>query len=187
MANFNYVTGHIRWAKVFLLVPNYNKDGLEWTFDFVPSEEAEKTFKDLKIDDKLKTKDGVTFMRFTQKEERADGTKNFPITVVDARNRPWDPKIVDGKVTNPIGNDSLVEVKFKVVDYGKGKPTGVYAQAIRVLDLKPFVRQEFEPLPEDSEYVKNCPEVEEFPADDVNDYMPTDGDDAPVEGDPLDG
>jgi hypothetical protein len=161
MANFKYVTGRIRWAKVFQLVPNFNRDGFEWTFDFVPNDEALDVFKELKIEKKLKEKDGITFLRFTQKEKQANGKDNFPITVVDAANRPWDPQIVDGKVNNPIGNDSLVEVKFKTIDYGKAMPTGVYPQAIRVLDLKPYVRQEFAPLPEDNEYVQKA--IEEFP------------------------
>jgi hypothetical protein len=160
LANFNYVTGKIYWAKVFNLVPNYNRDGFEWTFDFVPEDGGEQ-FKAEGIEDKMKEKNGLKFIRFTQKEKQANGKANFPITVVDARNRRWDPKIVDGKVTNPIGNESLVEVKYKVVDYGKGKPTGVYPQAIRVLDLAEFVRQEFEPLPEDNEYVQKVP-VDDF-------------------------
>src|SRR3546814_969628 len=90
--------------------------------------------------------DRAPFVRFVQKELRADGKKNDPITVVDARNHLWDPDV-------KIGNESLVEVKANVVDYGKGKPTGLYSKAIRVLDNKPFVRHEFEHLTEDSEYV----------------------------------
>lgn len=152
MANYHYVIGNILWAKVLGdPVPNYNRDGYEWTFDFVPNDEALRAFRELKIDNKMKEKEGVKFFRFTQKARQANGKENFPITVVDARNQPWDPDV-------KIGNDSLVEVKFKVVDYGKGKPTGVYPQAIRVLEHKPYVRQEFAPLPEDSEYVQNFTE-----------------------------
>lgn len=190
MANYMYLKGEILWAKVLgEPVQNYNKDGNEWTFDFVPDADSLKTMVENGLKDKIKGKgfntgrtgqyaDRAPFVRFVQKELRADGKKNDPITVVDARNHLWDPDV-------KIGNESLVEVKANVVDYGKGKPTGLYSKAIRVLDHKPFVRQEFEPLPEDSEYVKNCPTVEEFP--EVNDFMPTEGDDAPVEGDPLDG
>jgi hypothetical protein len=176
LANFNYVVGTIRWPKVFDLVPNYNKDGLEWTFDFVPDKEALKLFQEVGIADKVKEKEGVKFLRFTQKEKRLNGEKNFPITVVDARNRPWDPKRDEqGKVTNAIGNDSTVEVKFKVVHYGPGKPTGVYPQAIRVLELKPFVRQEFAPLPEDNKYFQNFNDpVEEF-GEGVEDGDPLEG------------
>lgn len=175
MANFHYVTGQIRWAKILGdPVPNFNRNGFEWTFEFVPNDEALATFRELGIEDKLKNKDGSRFIRFTQKQQQANGKENFPVTVVDARNRPWDPKIVDGKVTNGIGNDSLVEVKFKVVEYGKAKMTGIYPQAVRVLDHKAYVRQEFAPLPEDSPYVQGFDEpVEVDAAPDVQ------------EGDPL--
>lgn len=61
-----------------------------------------------------------------------------------------------------IGNGSYVEVKFKVVPY---KTTvGVYPQAIRVLELVPYVRQEFAPLPEDNEFVQKVPLDEVFEA-----------------------
>lgn len=158
MAVFNYATGRIRWAKILGdPVPNYNRDGHEWTFDFYPNAEALALFKELKIDNKMKEdKEGNKFLRFTQKSHQANGKPNFPITVVDARNQQWD-------VNTKIGNDSLGEVKFKVVDYGKGKPTGVYPQAVRVLEFKPYVRQEFAPLPEDNEYVQAVP-VDDFSA-----------------------
>lgn len=172
MANFHYVTGKIRWAKILGdPVPNYNRDGFEWTFDFVPNDEALALFRELKIDNKMKEKDGVKFLRFTQKQHQVNGKENFPITVVDARNRAWDPN-------TKIGNDSLCEVKFKVVDYGKGKPTGVYPQAVRVLDLNEYVRQEFAPLPEDSEYVKA------LPVDDFSEPVEVE-DIAAIEEDPL--
>lgn len=169
MANFNYAIGKIFWAKVLGdPVPNYNRDGFEWTFDFEPNVEASALFRELNIDNKMKEKEGRKIMRFTQKQQQANGKANFPITVVDARNRPWDPDV-------KIGNESLVEVKFKVVDYGKGKPTGVYPQAIRVLEHLPYVRQEFAPLPEDNPYVQNFaePVAEEAEVEMV------------VEGDPL--
>jgi hypothetical protein len=72
-------------------------------------------------------------------------------------------------------------VKFKVTDYGKGKPTGVYPQALRILELKPYVRQEFAPLPEDSQYVQNFADDNDFsaPVEDLGEGV--------VEGDPLEG
>jgi hypothetical protein len=170
LANFNYVVGKLYWTKVFDLVPNYNRDGQEWTFDFTPDAEGMKMFQELGIDNKLKHKgdERGTFFQFRQRELQANGKPNFPITVVDARNRPWDPEV-------KIGNGSTGEVKFKVVDYGKGKPTGVYPQAIRVLEHLPYVRQEFAPLPEDNVYLKQFEA-----AVDVNE-----AEDASVEGDPL--
>lgn len=143
------------WAKVLGdPVPNYNRDGNEWTFDFVPDKESMKLIKGLNPGPKLKNKgdDRGDFIQFKQKAERADGTPNRPITVVDARNRLWNHDV-------KIGNGSKVEVKFNVVPY---KTTvGVYPQAIRVLELVEYVRQEFAPLPEDSEYVQALPPVDE--------------------------
>lgn len=166
MAAFHYATGKIHWAKVLGdPVPNFNRDGYEWTFEFTPNDEALGLFKELKITNKMKEKEGRTFLKFTQKQKQANGKENFPITVVDARNQPWDPNV-------KIGNDSLVEVKFKVVDYGKGMPTGVYPQAIRVLELKPYVRQEFAPLPEDNEFVQKLDDFSESVEDSLGDVTP---------------
>lgn len=155
------MVGKTNWTKVLGdPVDNYNKDGKEWTFDFTPDADGEKLIRSLGIGAKLKNKDDErgTFIQFKQKAHRADGTANKPITVVDARNRPWDPNL-------KIGNGSTIEVKFNVVEY---KATiGVYPQAIRVLDLVPYERQEFAPLPEDNEYVQKA---EQFaPAEEMND------------------
>jgi hypothetical protein len=141
-------------------VPNYARDGFEWTLDFTPDAEGLAKLKELKLDKKLKNKDDARgdFLALKQKEKTTKGKMNDPITVVDARNHIWDPNV-------KIGNGSLIEVKLDVVDYGKTMPTGLYVRAIRVLDLVPYVRQEFAPLPEDNEFVQKVPEV--FPPADV--------------------
>ena len=176
MAVFHYATGKTFWTKVLGdPVPNYNRDGFEWTFEFTPDAEGLALFQQLGIANKMKEKDGRSYLKFTQKQKQANGKDNFPITVVDARNRPWDPNV-------KIGNDSTVEVKFKVVDYGKGKPTGVYPQALRVLELKEYVRQEFAPLPEDSEYVQNFADSDFTAPVDEDGAVISDGD---IVDDPL--
>lgn len=172
MANYHYMTGKVFWAKLLGdPVPNYNRDGHEWTVDFSPDAEGLALIKSLGIGSKLKNKgdERGDFIQFKQRAVRANGKNNDPVTVVDARNQLWDP---DTK----IGNESFGEVKFNVVDYGKGKPQGVYLQALRVLEHKPYVRQEFSPLPEGSKYLEN------FGASSVEDF----GDDV-IEGDPLEG
>jgi hypothetical protein len=171
LPQFHYVIGKTYWTKVLGdPVPNYNRDGNEWTFDFQPDADGVKLFEELGIKNKMKNKkdERGDFIQFKQKELQANGKKNFPITVVDARNQPWNP---DAK----IGNGSTVEVKFKVVPYGPGKPTGVYPQAIRVLEHNEYVRQEFAPLPEDNKYYQNFGAVVEDAGEDA------------IEGDPLDG
>ena len=173
MAQYNYITGTVHWAKVLGdPVPNYTRDGREWTLDLTPDDDGYALIKKLGISSKIKNKgdERENFIQFKQREFRADGTRNKPLPVYDARNQLWDPE-------TKIGNKSTVEVKFNVVDYGKGKPQGVYPQAVRVLELVPYVRQEFAPLPEDSKYYQNF-------AEDAGDY---EGEDAPIEGDPLDG
>lgn len=153
------MTGKGYWMKVLgEPVPDYNRTGKEWVFDFTPDDEGMALIKELKIKDKMKFKSDERgdFITFKQKEFQANGKRNLPVTVVDARNQPWDPKLNErGEPTNKIGNGSTVEVKFRVVEYGKGMPTGVYPQAIRVLEHVPFVRQEFSPLPEDSKYFQH--------------------------------
>lgn len=169
------MTGILHWAKVLGdPVPNYNRDGNEWTFDFTPDEDGLVLLKKLGIADKLKNKgdDRENFIQFKQKEFRANGKRNDPISICDAANKAWDPEV-------RIGNKSVAEVKFRVVDYGKGKQTGVYPQALRILELVPYVRQEFAPLPEDNVYLKQY--EAQFAPDDGNF-----GEDSAVEGDPLD-
>jgi hypothetical protein len=181
MANYIYLTGEIYWAKILgEPVANYNRDGNEWTFDFEPDAESLKVLLDNGLEEKIKGRgynhgrtgqysERSPFVRFVQKELRSNGKKNDPIAVVDALNRPWDPE-------TKIGNESVVEVKANVADYGKGKPKGLYPQAVRVLEHKPFVRQEFAPLPEDSVYLRQY-EGQNF----------GDVDGGGVEGDPLEG
>lgn len=154
-----YLKGVTNWTKVLGdPVFNYNKDGKEWTFDFTPDAEAVAELKRLGVDHKLKDKgdERGKFLTLKQRAELNDGSPARPITVVDPRNRPWDP-------SKKIGNGSLIEVKLDVVDYGKTKAAqaryGLYPVAIRVLEHKEYVRQEFAPLPDDSPYVQA---VEDF-------------------------
>ena len=90
-----------------------------------------------------------TFLSFRQKELRKDKSGNMvanqPIKVVDAGGNKWDE-------TKMIGNGTIADVKFTVKDNGKGRPKGVYIQAIRVLQHVPYEVQEFAPLSSDDEY-----------------------------------
>ncbi len=154
MANSKYIKGKGYWLKVLgEPVDNYGKDGKEWTGDITVDGAAVAVLEEAGVRDKVRNKedDRGDFLPFKQRANRRDGTPNRPITIVDARNRPWPQDV-------KIGNESIIELKFNVVEY-PGKPSGLYPQAIRVLDLVPYERQEFAPLPEDSEYVKNAPEA----------------------------
>src|SRR5690606_474304 len=85
-------------------------------------------------------------------ELKADGTPNRPIEVVDILGKPWP----EDKL---IGNGSVVDVKFAVVDYGPGKKHGVYPRKIRVLKHVPYETDGFEPLSEDDEYFAKAAEA----------------------------
>jgi hypothetical protein len=155
MANIHYFTGKVHWAKVLgAPVANYNRDGFEWTFDFTPDDlEAVKAVPALAKKIKNKGDDRGDFIQLKQKEKTSTGKVNRPITVVDARNRPWNSDI-------KLGNGSLCEVKIDIVEYKT--TTGVYPLGIRVLELQPYVRQEFAPRPEDDEYAAKADEYNVF-------------------------
>lgn len=162
IANIHYFTGQLHWAKVLGdPVPNYNRDGNEWTFDFTPDDlDAVKAIEPLAKKIKNKGDERGDFIQLKQKETTSTGKRNRPITVVDARNRPWNPAV-------KLGNKTLAEVKIDIVPYKT--TTGVYPLAIRVLELVPYVRQEFAPLPEDSEYAAKADEYNVFEEDLVED------------------
>lgn len=138
---------------------NYNKDGKEWKMDLELTDRASvKEAKGLGIGDRVRQKegylDGSPFMTFKQAELRRDGTPNQPITVVDPLGKPWNQNTL-------IGNGSDVDVKFVVMDHGPGKKHGVYIRGVRVLNLVPYERQEFEPISEDDEFYKEAKAAEE--------------------------
>jgi len=155
-----YLRGKLQWAKVFDLVPNYNKDGYEWTFDLALDKDGEKQAKQYKV---LKTKEKGenTVLSFKQKELRSNGSANNPITVTDAGGKPW-------PTDTALGNDTVADVKFEIWDFGPGKFPGIYPKAIRVLDHVPYERQEFAPLSADDEFFSKASEAEkDFPATDT--------------------
>lgn len=184
-----YMHGKVYWAKIFGAPrTNYNEDGREWAFEFEPDEAGrELLIKEFKLKDRLKDKfkkDGSLragyekrdneFIILKRKEFDYEGEPNEHIRVVDADNKPWNPK-------EELGNETEVDVKVQIVDYGVGKKKGIYPVALRVLDLVPFTRTDFAPLPEEDERVKKArakntgPSVEEDFGGDDGDTL----DDAP--------
>lgn len=161
-----YIRGNAYWAKI-LGEPswNYGKDAKEWKMDVTLDAKAQKALKDAGVADRIKDKDDERgkFLTLKQRELRADGTPNQPIRVVDNNNTPWDQKTL-------IGNGTPVDVKIEVRDYGKGKKHGVYIRAVRVLDLKPYVAEEFAPIGEDDEFYGKAPPVKAAPS--KNEFSP---------------
>ena len=131
------------------LTLNFNKDGKEWTIDLEIDKDTAKEMKGYGIADRVKTKidylDGAPYMRFKQSEATRAGKLNDPPKIVDILNKPWDQTV-------RIGNGSVLDVQFSVVDYGPGKKSGVYLRNVRVLDLVPYEEKGFATIDENDPY-----------------------------------
>lgn len=160
----HYLRGPIHWAKVLGdPVDNYDKNGREWTFDVSLSTDGVRQIKLIKVNGqpvkniKNRDDDRGDFVQFKQKFREAEDYERYGqkvrtvdeqrIKVMDASGQPWDQNV-------KLGNGTIADVKFEVVDYGKGKYAGVYPRAIRVLDHVPYESQEFAPLSSDDEFFK---------------------------------
>jgi hypothetical protein len=146
-----FISGKISWAKVLGdPVINYNKDGREWTFEVEPDEAGIQFILKQGLADRIKGKgynigtkgqhaERAPFLQFKKPELNRDGEKNHPLRIYDENDVAWDPVLNDdGKPTNLIGNESGVDVKLDIRDYGVGKKKGVYPVAIRVTDHVPY-------------------------------------------------
>lgn len=178
-----YLHGRIYWAKIFGAPRrNYDGDAREWTFEFEPDEDSLEELRNMKLDleDRVKDKSHKkgyenrgAFITLKRGEFKSNGEKNEHIRVVDAAGQPWGGAL--------IGNNSEVDVKVNVVDYGPRKKAGIYPQAIRVLDLVEFEREEFAPLPKDDERRVKAEAKRQAVADD---FANDDDDDVPFDVDP---
>lgn len=155
-----YLHGYIYWPKIFGAPrKNYEDTGREWRFEFEPDAESVAKLTERGVGDRVrlgKKRDGTfrknyedraPFMDLKRDEFDYEKNLNDPIRVVDAANQPWNDKTL-------LGNRTEVDVKVNIVDYGAGKFKGIYPQAIRVLELAPYVSEEFEPLPQDDPRVR---------------------------------
>jgi hypothetical protein len=143
--------GKLSFAKVLehQLSLNYNKDGREWKVDLEITPDDAKGLKSVGIADRVKTKDeylsGNPFLSFKQAELKKDGSPNETIKVTDILGKPWDQE-------KELGNGTVADLKFVVVDYGKGMKKGVYIRAIRVLEHVPYESKPFTALDESDPY-----------------------------------
>lgn len=175
-----YLHGTIHWAKIFGAPrPNYDGDAREWTFEFEPDEDSLALLEEHGLGDRVKDKSHKKgyenrgrIITLKRGEFRFDGERNEPIRVVDAADAEWTGALV--------GNGSEVDVKVNVVDYGPRKRSGIYPQAIRVLDLVEFEREEFAPLPKDDKRRQAAEAKRQQVLDDFGD---DDEDDVPFEVD----
>ena len=154
-----FVSGKVYWAKI-LGAPrmNYEGTGKEWTYEFEPDD---TTFlKDHKLLDRLKNKyeDRGPFINLRKPELDTEGNKNEPIRVYDNDKHLWDGRL--------LGNGTGVDLKLRIVDWGKGKKKSIYTTAMRVTDLVPYESDEFsamdndQPAKETKAKPKSAPKVE---------------------------
>lgn len=134
-----FVSGTVYWAKILgKPVTNYDGDGKEWTYQFVPDDT--NFLKEHKLLDRLKEdKKGLIegeFLNLKKPELNSDGEKNDPIRVYNSDNEAWDPSVL-------IGNGSRVDAKLTIVDWGKTKKKSIWTAALRVTDLVPYTSNEF--------------------------------------------
>lgn len=158
------IRGTLNWAKV-IGKPAFNEYAKEnqWSVDVTPNAEGMKELKRLGLatgsKSKIKNKkdDRGDFISFRQGEFKKakpgqEPEPNEPIEIRDAQGNLWPAGVL-------IGNGTIADVKFSYTDFGETK--GSYIRAIRVLQLVPYVKQEFAPLSEDDEFFAGGPVAEE--------------------------
>lgn len=164
-----YVSGTIYWAKVFVPVTNYDGDGKEWSFDFVPDDVS--FLKEHKLLDRLKdAKEPITgdYIHLRKPEKNKEGEKNDPIRIYDEDDNQWE----SGKL---IGNGSKADIKLTVADFGKGKKKALWTKAIRVTEHVPYVSNEFAAMNKEASDEAPKKKAGKKPAqtfDDLDDDMP---------------
>lgn len=144
------IRGKAHYAKILgKPVPNYSKDGFEWKMDLEIDDPTVKELRSAGIGDRVKQKegylDGGPYLTLKQRAHNNDGEPNKPPRVVDKTGKPWSDDDL-------IGNESTVDTKIAIVDYGVGKKKGVYIRGVRVLDHVPYKGKLFDDLSEDDEF-----------------------------------
>lgn len=144
------IHGKAHWAKIVGPARMNNYDEKEWSIDVTPDAEGLDLLKKLGLSDRLRDpregdKRTERFIAFRHKALKADGSPADPIRIVDAKAEKWP----EGRL---IGNESEVNVKFVVKDYGKGKKKGVYIRAVQVVNLVPYEVRDFAPVESDESF-----------------------------------
>ncbi len=167
-------TGKIYWPKIVgerALHDNYDGDGRQWAYELAPDDSS--FLKEHKLLDRLKDKADVKnpdkgeFLYMKKPEFTRDGEKNEPIRIYTEDNEEWP----EGKM---IGNGTSVDYKLSIVDYGKGKKSGIYTQALRVTELVPYESNEFGAMDGPAKSSKSKPGKQSAAAelDDLDDDIP---------------
>jgi hypothetical protein len=161
--------GKVSFAKVlnWQLGLNYNKDGKEWKVDIEITEDDVKELKKLKLGHRIKRAEprelddgtvkeaylgGRPYLSFNQAEFKKDGSANQPWTIKDILGQPWDQR-------KEIGNGSVVDFRFVIMDGAKNKKTA-YLRSLRVLEHVPYERKEFKDIDESDPYYQAALEAQ---------------------------
>lgn len=170
-----FVSGKIYWAKI-LNEPVFNKfrNLREWSFEFEPDAGAELAkIINNGLKDRIKGKgydvgrknqyaDREPFIKLSKPEFNKKGDPNPHIRVYNSDSEEWDSSSL-------IGNESSVDVKLDIRDYGSGMMKGVYPVAIRVTKHVPYVSSEFGAMDKDIDPNSTSNAGQEFEDDDLND------------------
>lgn len=167
-------TGKIYWPKIVgerALHSNYDGDGRQWAYELAPDDTS--FLKEHKLLDRLKDKedpknpDKGEFLYLRKPEFDREGNKNEPIRIYNEDNEPWGDETL-------IGNGTEVDYKLSIVDYGKGKKSGIYTTALRVTKLVPYNGNEFGAMDGDKPKAKAKPVKSSGGAalDELDDDMP---------------
>lgn len=175
--------GKLHWAKVLgdprphTGNPKFDK-GPYWSVDLTPNAESLETIKKFGLTGKLKDPEDIRrkakkagkeskedrtedFMSFRHLAKNKDGKDNKPVKIVDVTGQAWPSDTL-------LGNETVADVKVKVVDYGSDSEKGTYIQAIRVLDLVPYEEGSgFEPLSADDEFFASAKAADQAARDEA--------------------
>tara|TARA_R110002020_G_scaffold36769_4_gene110569 strand:- start:20 stop:568 length:549 start_codon:yes stop_codon:yes gene_type:complete len=105
--------------------PNYNKDGTEWSSNFILNKTHLKQLKEAGCGRAYikKNDDGEQYFKFTKRGELQDGSEGKPPTVNDRFRKPWAPNVL-------VGNGSTADIVVTFNEMSRGPNKG---------ELKPFV------------------------------------------------
>ena len=142
-------------------VPNYNKDGHEWSLDVGLDKDTVKQLKDWGLVSKIKPgnekHDGLPYITFRRAAVKKSGPKageaNQPIRVVSPDGKTlWDNEV-------RIGNGSTVNVKFALHEVVGGPKKQKFVRA-DILSLQVWEHMPYVPVDDNAEFDMNDAAVE---------------------------
>lgn len=191
-SDFITLRGRVAYARVLgEPMDNFDKDGKEYKLDFLIDDAKDlPRLKKLGISGKVKQKedylDGQPHMTVRQRTEKV---RNETTGLMEWKNRPKIEDIYGAAWPQDrlLGNDTVVDLKLRVADYGKALQKGTYISGIRVLDLVPYVKNAFEEIDKDDPYYIKANAANAAAGNDEQEDDSGDADDEQVETNADDG